>query len=406
MRLVALVCLFFFAAPASARATELDPSKIDRVAASKHWLRLLHYKTSWFLKTRSLVDGPEFFFSPTGKTDAKAELLATVEAFSKDIKTGRLKQHPQCAFPERFRYLKRELAPALDAIKTVACPLLDEYVEKFHAKSATLVFSSAFPNNPGSMFGHTFLRINSTESDDKKKKNDLLDYGISYAASVPPTDNGFQFAILGMGGGYLGAFTVMPYYAKVNEYSNSESRDLWEYDLDLTPAQTETIVRHVWELETNSWFDYYFFDENCSYILLSLLEVARDDWDLTDFAIYVIPGETVKKIAQVPGAVVDVKFRPSLRKRLFQKLAVLSAAERQTVFDTVAGKVSADKLSDTRTLESVTAYLFYLKQKASQKLSDDQNRILQTALLRRSELGVATNDAALPEIRPDSRPDL
>jgi len=40
-----------------------------------------------------------------------------------------------------------------------------------------------------------------------------------------------------------------------------------------------------------------FFDENCSYYLLELLEVARPDLDLTqDFRWWAIPSDTVRVV--------------------------------------------------------------------------------------------------------------
>src|SRR4051794_37273840 len=92
----------------------------EEVASSRYWHLLMHYKKSFPLRRlRSLVDGPEFFFAPDGKTNPRAELDATVAAFSNgELKVGRLKQHPQCAYPERYRFLKKELGLT---IKDVTC---------------------------------------------------------------------------------------------------------------------------------------------------------------------------------------------------------------------------------------------------------------------------------------------
>lgn len=384
----------------------IEPAKLQSVAESKYWRRLIHYRPSFpFGALKSQVDGPEFFFASDGKTNPLAELKATINAFERDVRVGRLKQHPQCSFPERYRYLKQELKLE---IKDVRCEKLEEFLGRFHAQSATLVFSSSYPNNPGSMFGHTFLRINSSSGD--AGKNDLLDYGISFAAVVPPEDGGLVFAVLGLSGGYIGQFGMVPYYAKVNEYSNSESRDLWEYDLNLNAEEAHRMLLHAWEIETNSWFDYYFFDENCAYVLLTLLEVARPELELSRFGIYVIPGETVKRVVQAPGLVRAVKFRPSLRKRLYQKLASLNAGQRNGFFDVLRGSISAAAVKDPSVLESVTSYLYYVKQRDDQKLSENDSAILRASLVGRAELGGSSEgsgvEASLPAIREDSRPDL
>ena len=110
-------------------------------------------------------------------------------------------------------------------VKDVPCPELQAYMDKVKPSSVTLVFSSAYANNPGSMFGHTFLRINSSlNKKTVQEKQDLLDWGISYAAQVPQDENGLVFVFLGLSGGYPGQFSLLPYYAKVNPDFDSSSR--------------------------------------------------------------------------------------------------------------------------------------------------------------------------------------
>lgn len=290
----ALICLSQYTRFSVAASD--DPSNISKLSHSVQWLRLLH---------QGQPDrGGNFYFSPVGRQDPEAELRASIRAMSEGGAVGKLKQHPQCAFPFRYRFLKKELSlQTLD----VPCPQFQAFLDRVKADSVTLVFSSAYPNNPGSMFGHTFLRINSHRKAGEKKL-DLLDYGISYAASVGQDDGGVTFALLGIFGGYYGAFSLVPYYLKVNEYNHAESRDVWEYDLSLTRQETFDLIAHAWELENNSAAKYYFIDENCSYVLLTLIEAAKPEWDLSRFGTHVVPSETVKRLTQIPGAVTAVHF--------------------------------------------------------------------------------------------------
>ena len=146
---------------------------------------------------------------------------------------------------------------------------------------------------------------------------------------VGEDENPFAFAVLGLAGGYNGQFSLLPYYVKINEYSNSESRDLWEYDLNINEEETLRLLRNVWEIETNSYFHYFFFDENCAYQLLRLLEVAKPEWGtISNYFIHMIPGESVKRLTEIPGAVTNIKFRPALFKRLLQRVEALSETDR------------------------------------------------------------------------------
>src|SRR5690606_5397884 len=117
-------------------------------------------------------------------------------------------------------------------------------LENFHDPTGvSLVYSSAYPNNPASMFGHTFLKIESS------RKSNLIDTGINFAAYTPKNPNMLAFMFNGVAGGYLGMWSIEPYFTKVNQYVNSESRDLWEYELNLSKEETHHLLMHLWELE-------------------------------------------------------------------------------------------------------------------------------------------------------------
>ena len=58
-------------------------------------------------------------------------------------------------------------------------------------------------------------------------------------------------------------------------------------------------------------FSYYFFDENYSYRLLELLEVARPGIELTDeYIVTAIPIDTVKTIHEA-GMIENIEYRPA-----------------------------------------------------------------------------------------------
>ena len=102
----------------------------------------------------------------------------------------------------------------------------------------------------------------------------VIDYGINFAANQNPKDNPIEYVINGLFGLYDGQFAIFPYYFKVNEYNEAESRDMWEYRLSFNTEEIEWAYSHLWELGAAS-FPYYFFSDNCSYHILSILEIAR-----------------------------------------------------------------------------------------------------------------------------------
>lgn len=256
----------------------------------------------------SEVDDERFFLSPNGKSSAKDELDATIDALLNDKTFD--DNSTACRFPARRAWLKEELS--ITELPEVKCEKYDAILKRLKPKSVTLVFPSAHINSPASMFGHTFLRINSAY--DSK----LLSYAVNYAADAnPDEENAVLFAIKGLFGGYFGRYSLLPYYDKLKEYRDSEQRDIWEYDLDFSEDETLRMIEHIWELnETHSY--YYFFTENCSYNMLWFLEAARESLHLREYFNYqVIPLETAHA-ANLENIIKNKFFRPSKRTTLLK----------------------------------------------------------------------------------------
>lgn len=388
---------------AEADSSEVREERMAKVAASKAWQRLLHYQARWYGGgTRSLMDGEGFFFAPNGRKDALAELKASIAAMGRaDLQLGQYKQHPQCAFPERYRFLREnfpgELPPPVD------CPLFNDFVARFNdPQGLSLIFSSAFPNNPASMFGHTFLRIKSA------RNTDLLDYGINFAAMVSESEPAHLFVVLGVFGGYRGQWSSMPYYVKVQDYINAESRDLWEYELDFTPEETRRLIGHLWEMETNSFFAYYFFDENCSYQILAALEAIKPEWDLLHFTLGLLPGESVKSVAFTPGAVRNVKFRPSLHNQFFNTYRSLNSGEKTQFHNLISRREPLASFTSRPVLDAGIVYLDYLSNEHKSLYKDKYEAFRKEVLSHRATLGPATQAEVdrVPPLKGETRPDL
>lgn len=310
-----------------------------RLASDQQWLTLVHYEPAFFTRhLRSVADDSGFFNSPQGKTDPQAELDATLARFFDDTPIAPLDQPAQCRFAARYHWLKQKLGFDAARLPEQPCPRLKTWMDALNPAGATLIFPSAYINSPATMFGHTLLRI-----DAPGQKNALLDYAINYAADSTDT-NGFAFAFKGLMGFYPGVMSNSPYYKKVREYSDMESRDIWEYQLTLNREEILQLLRHSWELSATR-FDYYFFDENCSYLLLTLLDAARPGLNLAkQFPLTVIPGDTVKAVARVPGLVAAVHYRPSTGTELIYRAGRLSAGERAESIAVAEGQLAPSGL--------------------------------------------------------------
>lgn len=450
------VPLLFLSLLTSAHAGEknvnllLEKAKALNLAAHPQWTNLLHYQNKIFGGVESQADGKTFFLAPEGKSNPEAELLATLIEFfraptseelapvkeltdaeiqaqlkkseasfggasestleekKKEILPELPAQHPICRFPARLRFLKRELGWKGEDLPKIECFRLDSFRRRLDAKSASLVFSSFYLNNPSSTFGHSFIRINSgLWSQYGNYRNELLDTGINYAANATMA-NPVLYAVFGIAGLFPGSFTAIPYYYKVREYNDFESRDLWSYDLTLTDDELKMLVDHIWE-EGSTYYDYYYFTENCSYHMFTLLDAAAPRLGLANrLPYYVIPSDTIRVAYKVPGLVSNVSYRPSVLSQFRHRLKNLTVAERESL-DAVLDAKDPDQVNASLSKESAARVLdaFSDQIELSSPLElvrdgSDAQKLKQKILVKRASLGVRSPTLDVPPPERDA----
>jgi hypothetical protein len=312
-------------------AALLERARAERLAEDPAWLRLGHWRRQLLGGLESEVDGPAFFRAPGGKTDPAAELESTLAGLLAAPPGGDELDDAFCRFPARLVFLSRRLGFDPARLPPRSCPRLEDFLARLSPRGVTLVFSSYYLDNPSSAFGHTLLRLDKTEEARGGKHFELLDYGVNYAATAD-TSNAILYAVKGLFGLFKGEFTHYAYYYKVREYSEAESRDLWEYDLALSPDEVEMLALHLWELG-GTWFDYWYLDENCSYHVLGALEAAAPRLDLLSHVgrLVVLPADTLRALQRNPGLVRAVHYRPSIRSQFRARVAPLPAPAADAV---------------------------------------------------------------------------
>lgn len=376
------------------------------LAQDPQWNRLLHYRSTLTGGLESEADDPDFFTAATGKHDPQAELIATLAAFFSAQAWGQKDEPAQCAFVARYEWLHSRLHFDPARMPAQDCPQFEKWYAGINPASLTLVFPSAHINNPSSMFGHTLLRIDSPDQDESTP---LLSYVINYGA-VTGTDNGVAFAIKGIFGGYYGSIGIGPYYKKVKEYSDTESRDIWEYQLNFTATEIRRLLAHVWELR-GVHFDYYFFDENCSYLILVLLDIARPGLNLSDdFPGWVIPSDTLRRVSTQPGLIKRTIYRPAAGTQLAQLAASLPLSAQDTALALADGKISISSyLQEPRPRQEQADTLLlardYLRYEflAGRRQQDNAAHLSRQLLIARSELQTVKPPPAVktPDIPPE-----
>lgn len=365
------------------------PLRAEVLPLSPDWLALVHYRPALFGGVKSTIDSPNFFLASDGKTNPAAELQATIDLFNGSDTTQK------CLFPARYLFLKKN-----GIVKTPfpACPEYDSFKTDLKPQGITLLYTDAYMNNPASLFGHTLMRIDVPEG-----KTQLVAHGMNYGAVIPPDTNGVLFAILGLTGGYWGSFTVKPYYNVINMYNNIENRDIWEFHLNLTRQEIDFFVAHLWEVGQTQT-RYFFFSENCSYLLMEILDAVRPDLKLADdFPAHAIPLDTLKAVMKRTNLIDSVNYRPSRQKRIESAYRRLSEAQREGLLryweteeplsDVFSSKEKAD------ILEVAYEYAQYKWEAEEIELSDYRRRSLQI-LRARTALDITPNKAEIQTPSP------
>lgn len=406
---------FFHSATANTGEESNSPYLADLISRAQEagladqrtWHLLLHYRSHVTGGHTSQSDDPQFFLAKNGKADPQAELEATLRSFFSSQKFGSLHQSSPCAFIARYHWLKSKLSIEENRLPPYYCEHFSHWYRELNPRGLTLIFPSSYLNNPSSMFAHTLLRIDQKGQTEETK---LLAYTINFAAQ-PTTDLGITYAVLGVTGGFKGRFSIKPYYLKLREYGDIENRDIWEYQLGLSQEQIRFMLMHVWELQL-TYFDYFFFKENCAYQILSLLEVAVPQWHLTDqFTLWTIPAETVRLLNQRPEFIQDVSFNPARTTTIRRKLEQLPSNENpilsQIIDDPQALKTPAfANLAFTRQAFVLDLAIDYFQYTSIGKEEENvrEGQQLHRLLAARSDLDV---DSPSVPIRPfTTRPEL
>ena len=281
--------------------------KADKLAQHTTWRRLLYFyddKNSVLgkKKTESLVDDPSFFLSKNGQRDSGAELDAMLVALAQELassatdndqaKTDTNNNSVLCRFPARVAWLTDTLNID-DTTIQVECPELDDWMSTLAPEQLSIMFAQEYLDNPLSAFAHTLLRIDSKASIADPNQIDKA-YALNYTVDGDPNDSFPIYATKSMIGSYNSAIEIDPYPEMLAKYLQDDERDTWTYQLSLTPAEVQQIMRHVWETKALK-MPYYFTTDNCASEILRLIDVVRPQQNLLSQLSYaVVPSDVIQ----------------------------------------------------------------------------------------------------------------
>lgn len=333
---------------------------LDELASRNAWRRLLHADVGVddaAATTAVVNDG--FHLVPLARFTPRAELAATLEAFSEAIRspaatgdTGTqasrvIDADPRCLYPARFQWLASVLPETVGRWPRMSCPSFDAWIDLDSVAGLSVLQVSGFFGNPASAFGHLLLRVDSRNATGERG---LLDLGINFGADVPVDENFLRYTLTGLLGGYQAGFSEQSFHLHDAVYSSLEQRDMWAYRLDLDRGRRDLILRHLWEL-TRARFDYYFLKYNCAWYLSGLLELALDTRIRPERTLWHLPQSVFESLdtLQSPtgGPLVEsVTFLPSLQHEAVDAFQALSPEEARIANTLVSTGLPANDLAE------------------------------------------------------------
>src|SRR3989338_6000469 len=362
------------------------------IHSEKYWHELIHYEKSLWSSSgyESSIQNPEFFLSENGKYDPKAELIATLKKMDEELDLNKSDQHAICKFPARFKFLKKHFVLNKNEADLSKCFGYQKWAIESKVNSISLVFATGYLGNPASYFGHPLLKLNKGLLNGK-----LLDITLNFGAITPAEENPVVYVLKGLFGGYHASFSQLQFFFHHTNYVENELRDLWEYELNLSPEEVEIIVDHSWEI-LDLKIPYLFLSDNCAYRLSEMIGIATNVRLKNPNVFYAIPvslfeGITelkksngqpfIRKILRVPSRQTRMTEKylslPSedkkLTKRLIQDPTFFSKAEYSdlgfekksailaSLFDYYAYKIADEKDENSFKLQKQQVILERLK---------------------------------------------
>ena len=322
----------------------------------KEWLTINLYKTKKDGVYKSEIVNPEYFTSPIGRTNPFAEFSAFKSLILDYLKNGD-HQEILCKFPARMTLFSKNFEWFSEADR----PKCTEYNEQNKPElitSVSLIFVSGYFDNPSSYYGHTLLKFNYGKD---ILNQTSIDSSINYGATITDSQSSPLYVINGLFGGYIAKYVRNNHFLYTHNYTNNQTRDMWEYKLVLTPQQIKFISEFTWEL-MNTEFKYYFFNDNCAHRISKILELALGINLSDSHGFWLLPMQVVRSLGrennrESSNLIEEEKYHPSLKRTFFDGYNLLSKKEKEDLVGFFINSSHQEQIEAVKKLNSTTLLL-------------------------------------------------
>ncbi len=406
---LSFIVLFFLSFEfvyAASNDLELLIKQADTLQLANHpyWHKLLHYKKHAATGLEAVngnisseIISSNFFTSPLGSTNPRAELSATLTAFFKSP-DDKPDNHAQCRYIARYKWLRKQLDWSDISVPVVPCVEYDKWSRNNQIKSLSVIFATGYLDNPASYYGHILLKFNSSS-------NILLDDSLNFGATIPDNENPIAYIFKGLFGGYTAGFSAKRFYKLNHTYIENDLRDMWQYDLNLSELELDQIISHSWELLGSSYV-YYYLKENCAFRMAELLGLVVEEPLLPDY-FWSNPITVFERLMKITRGNIPLVKRviriPSRQNRFYESFFSLTNENKNLLMErvrreTVTPSNKYSKLADKQKISILDTLLDYTEFLI---ISDKNNKSLlkqkQKYLFERASL---PTESLINEVKP------
>ena len=358
----------------------------------QQWLHLLHYRDPDQRIPRSEISPGPFFLAADGSKNPQAELAATIDAAFAPVPENQ-NDHALCRYPARMRFLQESLG--FTPPDQPLCSDLTRWRRGGKITGVSLVFASGDLGNPASFFGHILMKFDEAGEGTQTPRG-LTDRSVNFGAVVPEGDNAAIYMLRGLFGGYPSSYSSTTYFQQRHDYGETQLRDLWEYQLNLSPAQVQLLVDHTWELQ-DARNTYFFLTRNCAYEFATLISTVLGQTMLPTIKQWSTPGDLFEvlsntQLADGRPAVTRVTLVASRQQTFRQAYAALNRPEQRALRALLYGLAEGernppafaalDANGQTRVLEVALQYARFGREKYDADSEEAaQARALQSQLV-------------------------
>lgn len=318
---------------------------LNKKSNSSTWSALLHVRKGKTTKIRS-----QRFFLSELKNKSTISLSQELHASISAIRNPKTNLEFTCRFPARAKWIAENFG--LESfVDLKRCHILQQYLKDVSAESISYLFVGPYMANPASVMGHGVLRLRRKET-----VHSVKDYTIGFAANVDKGINPLKYAYNGVLGGFYGRFSLTPFFNRITEYLKIENRPMWEYKLPFKKEDIKFLMLHLWEIREQDLFQYYFFDENCAYYLIDLLDLISEKNLLEGLPAIILPNRVPAYLRRHLTLNQNSYFPSYIEKTSF-KYDILAPKEKQYFLEAIEHK----KLENIYSAKEISALLEYLK---------------------------------------------